>query len=80
MPLLDSRSNQTLCFGICSLDGILGGGFRSGEVTELCGPSGAGKTQVCLFTSAECGHHVMQAVIVCFASDMLPLRDACAVR
>ena len=31
---------------LCSLDKLLEGGIYSGEVTELCGAPGVGKTQV----------------------------------
>lgn len=29
-----------------SVDGMLGGGIWSSEITEICGPSASGKTQV----------------------------------
>ncbi|XP_034239331.1 DNA repair protein RAD51 homolog 4 [Thrips palmi] len=34
--------------GIQTLDDLLGGGFLTGNVYELCGLSGSGKTQLCL--------------------------------
>lgn len=33
-------------FSVVSLDEILDGGILTGELTEICGPPGAGKTQV----------------------------------
>ena len=33
--------------GLPDLDALLGGGFRQGQVTELCGASPSGKTQLC---------------------------------
>ena len=35
--------------GCSSLDKLLGGGLRTGTVTEFAGPPGVGKTQVCGF-------------------------------
>ena len=43
----DSMFGKTLSTGAASLDLLLGGGFRTGELTELVGPSSSGKTQVC---------------------------------
>ena len=37
-----------LGFGLPHLDGLLGGGFAQGSTTTLIGPSGAGKTLLCL--------------------------------
>jgi len=31
-----------------SIDTLLGGGFHPGELTEVCGPPGCGKTQLCI--------------------------------
>ncbi|ANB75202.1 ATPase domain-containing protein [Paraburkholderia phytofirmans] len=37
-----------LGFGLAHLDGLLGGGFAQGSTTTLIGPSGVGKTLLCL--------------------------------
>ena len=37
--------------GVTRLDAALGGGISAGQVTELCGPPGAGKTQLCMLLS-----------------------------
>ena len=36
------------------LDSILGGGIPLGEVTEICGVPGVGKTQLCMQLAADC--------------------------
>ena len=41
------QSSVLLPSGIETLDALLGGGLREGQVTELFGPSPSGKTQVC---------------------------------
>ena len=38
--------------GLPALDAALGGGIRMGIVTEIVGPAGAGKTQLCLCLAA----------------------------
>lgn len=40
--------SSTISTGSPSLDYVLQGGFRSGSITELCGESSSGKTQICL--------------------------------
>lgn len=42
-----------LSTGLSELDAHLGGGLRLGSVTEVVGPSSAGKTQLCLAVVAE---------------------------
>lgn len=37
-------------FNRFSIDALLGGGLREGQVTEIVGPSSSGKTQVCLIS------------------------------
>lgn len=39
--------------GHCSLDDLLDGGIYTGEITEIHGPPGAGKTQLCLSMVSE---------------------------
>ncbi|KAJ1528870.1 hypothetical protein ONE63_007241 [Megalurothrips usitatus] len=39
--------------GIQKLDELLGGGFLTGNVFEICGLSGSGKTQLCLTVAAN---------------------------
>lgn len=43
----------SLSTGLPELDAHLGGGLRLGSVTEVVGPSSAGKTQLCLAVVAE---------------------------
>ena len=43
-----SRASALLSTGIGTLDWMLGGGLATGEVTELVGMPGTGKTQLCL--------------------------------
>ncbi|OQV21255.1 putative DNA repair protein RAD51-like protein 4 [Hypsibius exemplaris] len=40
------QSQKSILFGCPSVDGILGGEFRCGQVVELCGPPLSGKTQL----------------------------------
>lgn len=48
--------------GIQTLDDLLGGGFLTGNVYELCGLSGSGKTQVCLTVAANIALRQQQTV------------------
>ncbi|XP_054258611.1 DNA repair protein RAD51 homolog 4 [Macrosteles quadrilineatus] len=48
--------------GIEKLDELLGGGFLTGTVTELCGVSGDGKTQLCVAIAANITATLKQAV------------------
>jgi RAD51-like protein 2 len=36
-----------------AIDGLLGGGIATGTLTELCGPPGIGKTQMCMQLSVD---------------------------
>jgi RecA/RadA recombinase len=42
------KQHVVLSSGNSQLDLLLGGGFREGIVTEICGEASAGKTQICL--------------------------------
>ena len=46
------QTSVLLPTGISTLDALLGGGLREGQVTELFGASPSGKTQVCHCVSA----------------------------
>ncbi|XP_021916043.1 DNA repair protein RAD51 homolog 4 isoform X3 [Zootermopsis nevadensis] len=48
--------------GIESLDAMIGGGFLTGKIYEVCGSSGSGKTQLCLTVSAHIAHDFKQEV------------------
>ncbi|KAF4320876.1 hypothetical protein BBO99_00005172 [Phytophthora kernoviae] len=54
--LWESRASTTtvLPCGCDSIDEILDGGFRSGILSEICGESSAGKTQLCLQLLLQC--------------------------
>lgn len=45
------------------LDELLDSGLFTGEVTELCGSPGTGKTQVCLGLAAHVALHLKQSVV-----------------
>ena len=53
--------NVLLSFGLPSLDRLLGGGLRTGEVVELCGAPGCGKTQLCVAACVELVASTQQA-------------------
>lgn len=47
----------------CSIDELLEGGLYSGEVTELCGAPGVGKTQV---SKLACVAYKFQSAVLVF--------------
>ncbi|XP_049812665.1 DNA repair protein RAD51 homolog 4 [Schistocerca nitens] len=48
--------------GIKSIDTILEGGLLTGNIYELCGLSGTGKTQICLATTAHVTSNLKQSI------------------
>jgi RecA/RadA recombinase len=52
--------------GSISLDHILGGGIRTGIVTDIYGQSGAGKSQLCFTLCANCARHLKQGEMIMF--------------
>ncbi|KAM5181023.1 DNA repair protein RAD51 homolog 3 [Mantella aurantiaca] len=49
LELLEQEQAQGCIITFCSvLDDILGGGVPLGKITEICGPPGVGKTQLCM--------------------------------
>jgi len=48
-----TREVKTLSTGKPALDEVLGGGFPVGDVVEMYGPEGVGKTTIALCTAAE---------------------------
>ncbi|KAK7079055.1 DNA repair protein rad51d [Halocaridina rubra] len=57
------RSTVIISTGISSLDKLLGGGLMAGEIMELCGGWGVGKTSLCVQLALHCatklGHRVL---------------------
>ena len=47
-----------------SIDALLGGGLRVAQLAEVCGESGAGKTQLCLSLAAQCAARAMRVAYV----------------
>uniref|UniRef100_A0A8D2H150 RAD51 paralog D n=1 Tax=Urocitellus parryii TaxID=9999 RepID=A0A8D2H150_UROPR len=56
-------STAILSTGIGSLDKLLDAGLYTGEVTEIVGGPGSGKTQVCLCVAANVAHGLQQNVL-----------------
>nr|XP_012644526.1 DNA repair protein RAD51 homolog 4 isoform X1 [Microcebus murinus] len=56
-------STAILSTGIGSLDKLLDTGLYTGEVTEIVGGPGSGKTQVCLCVAANVAHGLQQNVV-----------------
>ena len=55
LELLNKRKSMRnhVPTGVASLDRALGGGLRVGSITEVCGPAGVGKSQICLGACVE---------------------------
>lgn len=51
------------CSSFSSVDMLLGGGLREGQLTELVGPSSSGKTQVCLQAASNVAEKHMGRVV-----------------
>ncbi|XP_020041301.1 DNA repair protein RAD51 homolog 4 isoform X2 [Castor canadensis] len=56
-------STAILSTGIGSLDKLLDAGLYTGEVTEIVGGPGSGKTQLCLCVAAHMTHSLQQNVL-----------------
>lgn len=56
-------STAILSTGIGSLDKLLDAGLYTGEVTEIVGGPGSGKTQVCLCVAANVAHSLQQTIL-----------------
>ncbi|XP_042548222.1 DNA repair protein RAD51 homolog 4 [Dipodomys spectabilis] len=56
-------STAILSTGIESLDKLLDAGLYTGEVTEVVGGPGSGKTQLCLCVAANVAHSLKQSVL-----------------
>ena len=55
--------NPPVPTGLRALDSRLGGGVQPGCVTEIVGPAGAGKTQLCLGLSAQAAGKMLGGVV-----------------
>uniref|UniRef100_UPI0037E7335F DNA repair protein RAD51 homolog 4 n=1 Tax=Semicossyphus pulcher TaxID=241346 RepID=UPI0037E7335F len=56
-------STAILSTGNPSLDKLLDSGLYTGEITELSGGPGSGKSQVCFAVAVHISHHLKQSVI-----------------
>ncbi|XP_019482420.1 PREDICTED: DNA repair protein RAD51 homolog 4 [Hipposideros armiger] len=56
-------STAILSTGVGSLDKLLDAGLYTGEVTEIVGGPGSGKTQVCLCVAANIAHSLQQHIL-----------------
>jgi RecA/RadA recombinase len=52
--------------GSKSLDGLLGGGVRSGLVTDFFGTSGTGKSQICFTLCVNCAYEILPSERIIF--------------
>jgi RecA/RadA recombinase len=52
--------------GSLSLDRLLGGGIRTGLVTDIYGQSGAGKSQLCFSLCVNCAKYLKQNEMIMF--------------
>lgn len=59
-----SRFRGHLSSGSIRLDRLLGGGFSFREISELCGRSGSGKTQLCLSVAVDAALNGLQVAIL----------------
>ena len=56
----------TIPTGSLSLDRLLGGGIRTGLVTDIYGESGAGKSQLCFSLCVNCAKYLQQNETIMF--------------
>ncbi|KAM9441495.1 DNA repair protein RAD51 homolog 4 [Clarias gariepinus] len=56
-------STSILSTGIASVDTLLDSGLYTGEITELCGGPGTGKTQTCFSVAVHVAHELKQKVM-----------------
>ena len=68
--IIDNTSNKVLPIiiptGSLSLDRLLGGGIRTGLVTDIYGQSGAGKSQLCFSLCVNCAKYLKQNKMIMF--------------
>ncbi|KAF7688818.1 DNA repair protein RAD51 homolog 4 [Silurus meridionalis] len=55
-------STSILSTGITSVDNLLDSGLYTGEITEVCGGPGTGKTQICFSVAVSVAHELKQNV------------------
>ncbi len=65
---------STISTGSKSIDALLGGGIRTGFVTDVYGQSGSGKSQLCFTLAVNCVKSGGQAVFVDTAGTFRPER------
>ncbi len=65
---------STISTGSKSIDALLGGGIRTGLVTDIYGPSGSGKSQLCFSLAVNCVNGGGQVVFVDTAGTFRPER------
>src|SRR5690606_22049836 len=70
-----SRSTLTMIStGAKALDTLLGGGVRTGMVTDVYGEAGSGKSQLCFTLCANCAKNGSTAIFVDTAGTFRPER------
>ena len=55
---------KLLSSGCKPLDELLGGGFEKGIVTQIFGPAGTGKTNICIQLSVECVNQGQRVIFI----------------
>ena len=60
--------------GSKALDALLGGGVRTGMLTDVYGPEGSGKSQLCFTLCANCARQGFRVLFIDTAGTFRPER------
>lgn len=65
---------STISTGSKAIDALLGGGIRTGMITDIYGESGSGKSQLCFTLCANCVKHAASTLFIDTAGTFRPER------